>query len=84
MRPAQVLTGHSGGRVQKGLPDDISRSSLLTQEDLEYYASRFRKTGFAPGLNWYRNISRNWVEAAEYHERKAGRGQLATAGTAKC
>ncbi|MCY4095135.1 MAG: alpha/beta hydrolase [Gammaproteobacteria bacterium] len=33
----------------------------LTQEDVDYYVSQFEKAGFRGGLNWYRNIDRNWV-----------------------
>ena len=32
----------------------------LTQEDVDYYVSQFEKAGFRGGLNWYRNIDRNW------------------------
>ncbi len=32
----------------------------LTKEDIDYYASQFHKAGFRGGLNWYRNIDRNW------------------------
>ena len=28
--------------------------------DLAYYVSQFRHAGFRGGLNWYRNLSRNW------------------------
>jgi len=33
----------------------------LLPEDLEYYANAFRRTGFRGGLNWYRNMDRNWA-----------------------
>lgn len=32
----------------------------LTTEDIEYFAGEFEKSGFRGGLNWYRNIDRNW------------------------
>ena len=32
----------------------------LSQADLDYYVDEFQRTGFAGGLNWYRNIDRNW------------------------
>ena len=32
----------------------------LTKEDVEYYVGEFERTGFRGGLNWYRNIDRNW------------------------
>ena len=32
----------------------------LTQEDIDFYTAEFERTGFRGGLNWYRNINRNW------------------------
>ena len=32
----------------------------LTEADLAFYTSEFARTGFRGGLNWYRNIDRNW------------------------
>lgn len=32
----------------------------LTDADLDYYAGEFARTGFRGGLNWYRNLRRNW------------------------
>ncbi len=31
-----------------------------SQADLEYFVGEFKRTGFRGGLNWYRNIDRNW------------------------
>jgi pimeloyl-ACP methyl ester carboxylesterase len=32
----------------------------LTEADIDAYAGEFARTGFRGGLNWYRNIDRNW------------------------
>jgi pimeloyl-ACP methyl ester carboxylesterase len=32
----------------------------LTETDLDFFEAQFRKTGFRGGINWYRNIDRNW------------------------
>jgi pimeloyl-ACP methyl ester carboxylesterase len=32
----------------------------LTEADIDFYAGEFRRAGFRGGLNWYRNIDRNW------------------------
>ena len=32
----------------------------ITEADVDFYASEFKRTGFRGGLNWYRNIDRNW------------------------
>jgi pimeloyl-ACP methyl ester carboxylesterase len=37
-----------------GLPD------WLSQADLDYYVSQFENAGFRGGVNYYRNIGRNW------------------------
>ncbi len=38
----------------------------LTEEDLEFYAAEFSASGFRGGLNWYRNIDRNWELLAPF------------------
>ncbi|MGC1679030.1 MAG: alpha/beta hydrolase [Candidatus Binataceae bacterium] len=32
----------------------------LTEEDIDFYAAEFGNSGFRGGINWYRNIDRNW------------------------
>jgi pimeloyl-ACP methyl ester carboxylesterase len=41
------------------LPDWISEAEFAV------YEAAFRRTGFTGGLNWYRNIDRNWELTAE-------------------
>jgi epoxide hydrolase A/B len=38
----------------------------LTAADIEFYAAEFGRTGLRGGLNWYRNIDRNWELLAPY------------------
>jgi pimeloyl-ACP methyl ester carboxylesterase len=38
----------------------------LTEADVDYYTSEFTRTGFRGGLNWYRNIDRNWELLAPF------------------
>jgi epoxide hydrolase A/B len=38
----------------------------LTEADLAYFASIYAKSGFRGGLNWYRNIDRNWELLAPF------------------
>ena len=42
------------GTVPESLP------AWLTEADLDFYTEEFKRTGFRGGLNWYRNIDRNW------------------------
>jgi pimeloyl-ACP methyl ester carboxylesterase len=43
----------------KGLPD------WLAGEDLDYYVDQFTASGFRGGVNYYRNIGRNWELTAD-------------------
>ena len=38
----------------------------LTPADLDFYTGEFARTGFRGGLNWYRNIDRNWELLAPF------------------
>jgi pimeloyl-ACP methyl ester carboxylesterase len=46
------------------------RADWLTEEDLQVYVDAFERTGFTGGLNWYRNIDRNWERTAPYADRR--------------
>jgi len=43
--------------------------AILDDEALQHYTETFRRTGFTGGINWYRNISRNWATTADIPER---------------
>jgi pimeloyl-ACP methyl ester carboxylesterase len=51
------LQGGLFARVPPVLPP---LPAWLTEADVDYYTSEFTRTGFRGGLNWYRNIDRNW------------------------
>jgi pimeloyl-ACP methyl ester carboxylesterase len=38
----------------------------LTEADIDFFAGEFSRAGFRGGLNWYRNIDRNWELLAPY------------------
>src|SRR5262249_59182715 len=38
----------------------------ITEADVDFYAGEFARTGFRGGLNWYRNIDRNWELLAPF------------------
>ncbi len=50
--------------------DALARPSWMTEEDLDVYVEAFTRTGFTGGLNYYRNIDRNWELAAPLGERR--------------
>uniref|UniRef100_A0A8C7DLK0 Bifunctional epoxide hydrolase 2-like n=1 Tax=Oncorhynchus kisutch TaxID=8019 RepID=A0A8C7DLK0_ONCKI len=43
-----------------GLPDEIPRSSILSETALQFYITQFKDKGFRGPLNWYRNVVSNW------------------------
>jgi len=46
------------------------RPDWLSEEELGVYVEAFERTGFTGGLNWYRNIDRNWELTASVAERR--------------
>lgn len=41
------------------------REKILSPEEQAVFVDTFRKSGFTGGINWYRNMSRNWERAAD-------------------
>jgi pimeloyl-ACP methyl ester carboxylesterase len=54
---------------------------FMTEEDVAIYVAEYERTGFRGGLNWYRNIDRNWELTREYDERRLEMPALFVAGT---
>jgi pimeloyl-ACP methyl ester carboxylesterase len=46
------------------------RPDWLSEEELDVYVEAFERTGFTGGLNWYRNIDRNWELTASVAGRR--------------
>ena len=65
-KPADLLMVPRGGgfltraAAVERLPD------WLRGEDIDFYAAEFARAGFRGGLNWYRNIDRNWALLAAF------------------
>jgi pimeloyl-ACP methyl ester carboxylesterase len=38
-------------------------SQLLNKDELDYYTTAFKKSGFEGGIGWYRNFTRNWQQS---------------------
>lgn len=49
--------------------DDPPTPPYLTDDEFQVYVDAYTETGFTGGLNWYRNIDRNWEAAARYEGR---------------
>ena len=55
-----------GGLFARVPPLPPPLPAWLTEADIDYYTSEFTRTGFRGGLNWYRNIDRNWELLAPF------------------
>ena len=42
------------------LPEPDGLPDWLSQDELDHYIAEFTRTGFTGGINWYRNLDRNW------------------------
>jgi pimeloyl-ACP methyl ester carboxylesterase len=47
-------------RIMRDAHDPTPLPGWLTDPDIDFYAGEFSRAGFRGGLNWYRNIDRNW------------------------
>jgi pimeloyl-ACP methyl ester carboxylesterase len=70
MRTMRTTEVWDAGWAQRGGDDAPPRPAFWTAEDEELYVSTFSRTGFTGGLNWYRNIDRNWERSADVADRR--------------
>ena len=56
---ARAMASDDRGFVDR-LPEFEGLPSWLSQEELDHYIAEFTRTGFTGGINWYRNMDRNW------------------------
>jgi pimeloyl-ACP methyl ester carboxylesterase len=62
---AASMVPRSGGFLSHTV-DPATLPGWLTETDLDFFAGEFSRTGFRGGLNWYRNIDRNWELLAPF------------------
>ncbi len=65
VNPLVTMVPRQGGWLSR-MPEPAALPEWLGEADVEFYAQEFERTGFAGGLNWYRNIDRNWELLAPY------------------
>ena len=53
----------------------------LTEADIAHFAEAYRKSGFRGGLNWYRNLDRNWELTAPWQGAQIHQPSLFIAGS---
>ena len=79
-RPSTHILQPGKGALDNTL-EPAQLPSWLTDADLDYMAADFRRTGFRGGLNWYRNIDRNWELLAPWAGAVIRQRALFIAGT---
>src|SRR5688500_2056321 len=47
------------------LPEPDGLPGWLSRDELDHYVAEFGRTGFTGGINWYRNMDRNWATSPE-------------------
>jgi len=53
-----MVPRQGGWHASRPLPSSLP--GWLTEADIDFYVAEFQRSGFRGGLNWYRNIDRNW------------------------
>jgi pimeloyl-ACP methyl ester carboxylesterase len=70
------------GRGFLGHPQaDLPLPDWLSEADLAYFSETYRQSGFRGGLNWYRNIDRNWELTAPWQGAQICQPSLFIAGS---
>jgi pimeloyl-ACP methyl ester carboxylesterase len=59
------MVPRAGGFLTR-MPSPETLPPWLGNADLDFYVRQFKNSGFRGGLNWYRNIDRNWELMAPY------------------
>jgi pimeloyl-ACP methyl ester carboxylesterase len=60
---------------------DRKLPAWLSEADLAIFTDAYKKSGFRGGLNWYRNIDRNWELTAPWHGAQIRQPSLFIAGS---
>jgi pimeloyl-ACP methyl ester carboxylesterase len=73
------MVPRDGGFLTR-MPTPAVLPAWLSEKDIDFYAGEFARTGFRGGLNWYRNIDRNWELLAPFAGAKVTVPALYVAG----
>jgi pimeloyl-ACP methyl ester carboxylesterase len=60
----RMIAPGSEGFIDR-LPEADGLPGWISEAELDHYITEFTRTGFTGGLNWYRNMDRNWELMAE-------------------
>jgi pimeloyl-ACP methyl ester carboxylesterase len=56
-----------GSGFLDALREPAALPGWLTEDDLDVFVAEYAGHGFTGGLNWYRNLDRNWALTAAWH-----------------
>jgi pimeloyl-ACP methyl ester carboxylesterase len=59
--PDPAAFANDGRGFVDRLPEPDGLPDWLSQGELDHYVDEFSRTGFTGGINWYRNMDRNWT-----------------------
>jgi pimeloyl-ACP methyl ester carboxylesterase len=65
--PPWHMVARRGGLFAR-VPPAPPLPAWLSEVDVDFYTAEFTRTGFRGGLNWYRNIDRNWELLAPFDD----------------
>ena len=63
------------------IPDVVTPPNWLSEADIAHFAEAYRHSGFRGGLNWYRNLDRNWDLTAPWQGAQIRQPSLFIAGS---
>lgn len=70
----------AGGGLLETTIEPTAPAAWLPPPDFDVYVASFRGSGFRGGLNWYRNLDRNWALMAPFAGALIGQPALFIAG----
>jgi len=79
--PAASLFVEDGKGFLGDARADRPSPAWLGEADLAYFTEAYKKSGFRGGLNWYRNIDRNWELTAPWQGAQIHQPSLFIAGS---
>ncbi len=77
--PASLFIDAAKGFLA-GADNDRPLPHWLSEADLAFFTAAYKETGFRGGLNWYRNIDRNWELTAPWQDAQIRQPSLFIAG----
>ena len=63
--PGLAMVRRGGGFLEHTVDPPVL-PAWISEADIDLYTKEFTRAGFRGGLNWYRNIDRNWELLAPY------------------